>query len=309
MIDELVDGFRFPRKAAVMDTVTTKSVDAEIRPVQSEHPNGEFVLILSKDNLDREDENLWADEWMHPLPPKIHMDTDHAFAKGLSVPYTAGSGIPSITENGDLLVKGAYAGTEHGQLTRQLVNEGHIWQASVCYQTHLLDDGSIVRELLNGTFTGVAANPEAVVLSSKAKDDRKNSGGSSGDDREVVDVSQAVHDAAIAVGAQCFPLQQATLANRKSRNASLKGNDVRNSSVSNGYSIQITGPSGREHYVLKHKGRIVGRGDLRHVVAKGSGRERVERFERENSSLMRAQARLRKFHFDVDLTQKETQSC
>ena len=82
------------------------------------------------------------------------MDTDHAFAKGLSVPYTAGSGVPSITENGDLLVKGAYAGTGHGQLTRQLVNEGHIWQASVSYQTHVMDDGRIVRELSTAPLPG-----------------------------------------------------------------------------------------------------------------------------------------------------------
>lgn len=162
------------RKTAVVEAavVSTKSVDAEIRPVEnSENSNGEFEMILSKDNLDRDAENLWADEWMHPLPAKIHMDTDHAFSKGMSVPHTAGSGVPSITENGDLLVKGTYAGTPHGQLTRQLVKEGHIWQGSVAYQTHMLDDGRIVRELLNGTFTGVPANTEAVVLSSKSKTD------------------------------------------------------------------------------------------------------------------------------------------
>jgi hypothetical protein len=135
--------------------VVTKNVEAEVKPVEdSENPNGEFVLILSKDNLDRYAENLWADEWMHPLPAKLHLDTDHAFAQGLSVPHTAGSGVPSINEDGDLIVRGSYAGTPHGQLTRQLVNEGHIWQASVSYQTHTLDDGRIVRELLNGTFTG-----------------------------------------------------------------------------------------------------------------------------------------------------------
>lgn len=210
MIDELIAGFEFPavkdgtvsRKAAVANT-RTKSVDADIKPVEdSDHPNGEFLLVLSRDNLDRDQENLWADEWMHPLPAKIHMDTDHAFAKGMSVPYTAGSGVPSITEDGDLLVKGTYAGTEHGQLTRQLVNEGHIWQGSVSYQTHIMDDGQIVRELLNGTFTGVPSNPEAVVLTSKGikvpppKD--------VGDD-----LLQAVHDAAVALGAQCAPLQQA----------------------------------------------------------------------------------------------------
>jgi hypothetical protein len=178
-VDGLLSGFRFPVGAAVgksrKASVATKSVEAKIQPIEdSEHPNGEFCLVLSRDNLDRDGENLWADAWMHPLPPKIHMDTDHAFAQGLSVPHTAGSGVPEITEDGDLLVKGTYAGTPHGQLTRQLVNEGHIWQASVSYQTHVMDDGRVVRELLNGTFTGVPSNPEAVVLSSKAA---RSSGG------------------------------------------------------------------------------------------------------------------------------------
>lgn len=306
MFDDLVGRFVFPvvKDAAV---VTTKSVEAEVKPVENaENPNGEFVLILSKDNLDRDADNLWADEWMHPLPRKIHMDTDHAFAKGLSVPYTAGSGVPSITENGDLLVKGTYAGTGHGQLTRQLVNEGHIWQASVSYQTHVMDDGRIVREVLNGTFTGVPANPEAVVLSSKAKGDRKKQYGSTSDDGRVDDLFQAVHDAAIAVRADCFPLQQATFANGKSRSASLKGTEVRNSNESNGYSIQITGPSGYERYTLRYKGRVIGRGDLRQAVAKSAGRERLQRFERQIGALACAEARVRNLHFDIDLIQEET---
>lgn len=217
-IDELVAGFRFPADAPVCKsrkaTAVTKSADAEVGPVEAsdEHPNGEFLLVLSRDNLDRDAENLWADEWMHPLPSKIHMDTDHAFAKGLSVPHTAGSGVPSISDNGDLLVKGTYAGTPHGQLTRQLVNEGHIWQASVSYQTHMLDDGRVVRELLNGTFTGVPTNPEAIVLTSKNARRGGDSDGSSGGD-----LLRAVHDAAVALGAECRPLQQATVAKSKSR--------------------------------------------------------------------------------------------
>lgn len=81
----------------------------------------------------------------------------------------------------------------------------------------------------------------------------------------------------------------------------LKGNNM--GLESNGYSMHITGPSGRERYTLRHKGRVVGRGDLRQAMAKGSG---LERFERKTSTLMRAEARLRKFTFDSRLTQKET---
>ena len=75
----------------------------------------------------------------------------------------------------------------------------------------------------------------------------------------------------------------------KSKNAPLKGNDERNSSGSNGYTIQIIGPRGREHHTLRHKGHIVGGGDLRQAIAKGKGRERLERFECKTDPLVHAE--------------------
>lgn len=155
------------RKAIVMNPAT-KAVEATVRPVESEHPHGEFEVILATDDLDRDGENLWADEWQTPLPDKVHFDTDHAFNKGMSVPLTAGSAKPEINEDGQIVCRGVYAGTEHGQLVRQLVNEGHVWQASAAFIEHKSADGHVTRELLNATFTGVPANPEAVVTSSKA---------------------------------------------------------------------------------------------------------------------------------------------
>jgi hypothetical protein len=148
----------------------TKSLEAAVEPVESENPDGEFKLILSKDNTDRDDENLWADEWMNPLPDRVHMDSDHAWARHQSVPLTVGSGVPAIDETGNLVVKGIYADTDHAQMVRRLVNKKHIWQASVSYMDHELPDGRVVRELLNGTFTGVPANPDAVILESKGMD-------------------------------------------------------------------------------------------------------------------------------------------
>jgi hypothetical protein len=147
-----------------------KTLTAAVEPVESDNPNGEFKLILSKDNADRDDDNLWADQWMD-LPAKVHMDTDHAWAKGMSVPYTAGSGKPSIAENGDLVVEGTYASTKHAQDTRALVTDGHIWQASVSYAEHEQPDGTVMREILNGTFCGVPSNTECVVLSSKSMEE------------------------------------------------------------------------------------------------------------------------------------------
>lgn len=146
--------------------VVSKSV-AQVRPVQSEHPNGEFELVLSDGSKDRDGEQLKAQDWQ-PLPAKITIDTDHAWVRGMSVPLTAGSGKPFIDQRGRLIVKGTFAGTEHGQLVRRLVNEGHIFSASVSYIEHKQAGGRVTRELLNGTFTGVPSNPNAVVLTSKS---------------------------------------------------------------------------------------------------------------------------------------------
>ena len=155
-----------------MDAIT-KAVEATVEPIESEHPNGEFLVVLATDDLDRDKENLWADEWQTPLPAKIHWDTDHAFDRHKSVELTAGSAIPELDEDGRLVCRGVFAGTEHGQLTRQLVNEGHVWQASAAFIEHKSADGHITRELLNGTFCGVPNNTKAVVVSSKAADSNK----------------------------------------------------------------------------------------------------------------------------------------
>lgn len=187
--------------------IVTKEATAQVVPVKSEHPNGEFDLILSTDDLDRDGENLLVDDWQTPLPEHLHFDNDH----GMSVEKTAGSGVPRI-ENGQLRVRGTYAGTENGQTTRQLVNEGHIRTASVAYIER--KDGK--RELLNGSFVAVPANPNAKILSSKAA---KTSGSPAGDsptdtppeeadqDDEMPshdELVQAVHDAAVHLGADCY---------------------------------------------------------------------------------------------------------
>jgi hypothetical protein len=70
---------------------------------------------------------------------------------------------------------------------------------------------------------------------------------------------------------------------------------------SNGYRMHITGPQGRERYVLRFKGRVVGRGDLRQVLAKSNGRERLKQFEQKSSALAHAEARLRRFTLDSHL--------
>ena len=87
----------------------------------------------------------------------------------MSVATCVGSGKPFINDDGQLQVRGTFASTPHGQAVRTLVNEGHIDRVSVAFMEHKTKkDAKPQRELLNGAFVAVPANPEAVVLSSKA---------------------------------------------------------------------------------------------------------------------------------------------
>jgi hypothetical protein len=72
---------------------------------------------------------------------------------------------------------------------------------------------------------------------------------------------------------------------------------------SRGYKITIFGPEGREKYTLRYKGQVVGRGDLRQAVAKSAGRQRLEQFERKSYAFSNAEARLRKFALDSQLSE------
>jgi hypothetical protein len=155
------------KKAIESMDVVEKSVQAAVSTVESDNPNGEFEVVLSTEAKDRDGENLWIDEWKQPLPERIHIDGDH----GRSIEKTVGSAVPRI-EGNRLIGKGEFAGTPYAQMVRQLVNEGHIRNLSVNYgEKKNQKDGKPLRELYNAAFVAIPANPEAVVLSSKAKKD------------------------------------------------------------------------------------------------------------------------------------------
>lgn len=149
-------------------------------------PYGSFDVVLSTPDFDRDGEEVKSDEWETPLPEHIPFDIDH----GMSVASTVGSGSPTIDDEGQLVVRGNWASTDLAQQTRTLVNEGHIRNVSVAFLRKYMpdeDDGEIVRrELLNGAFVAVPANPKAVVLSSKSMSE-----------------IQAEHDASVKAGAHC----------------------------------------------------------------------------------------------------------
>lgn len=206
--------------------IVTKQATAAVAPVEDEHPNGSFEVILSTESLDRDKENLWADEWKQPLPEKIHFDGDH----GRSLDKTVGSAVPCF-EGNKLVAKGTFAGTPYAQMVRQLVNEGHVNSVSVTFAERkfqksgdaAVNPTGVERELLNAAFVAIPANPEAIVLSSKsakaaqvgAMDSptladlvAKAAGGmsASGDNPTVKhdEMVQAMHDAAVHLGAQCL---------------------------------------------------------------------------------------------------------
>lgn len=204
--------------------VITKSVEAAVEPVESENPNGEFLAILTNETLDRDDENLWADEWKQPLPARIHIDGDH----GRNIDKTVGSAVPCL-EGNRMIGKGTYAGTPYAQMVRQLVNEGHINSLSVTYtETKNQKDGKPQRELLNAAFVAIPANPEAVVLSSKSAKSEKAEGGlsASGNSSQVPkhdEMVQAMHDAAVHLGAQCLNVADADTGTADGANKSATG--------------------------------------------------------------------------------------
>ena len=152
-----------------MSNVVTK-VFAQVKAKadSADSPFGGFDIILSTPAEDRDGDELLTSEWEQPLPDHITMDIDH----GMSVATTVGSGVPSIDSAGNLVVSGTFASTDLAQQTRALVKEGHIRTVSVAFlvKTTTNPDGSktVTRELLNGAFVAIPANPEAIVTDSKS---------------------------------------------------------------------------------------------------------------------------------------------
>lgn len=151
-----------------MDVVTKEATaTATIEPVKNDRSeNGEALVILSTSALDRDGDELHPDEWKQPLPDYITFDIDH----GMSVATTVGGGTPYLNDKGQLEVPVGFSSLKNAQDCRTLVNEGIIRNVSVAFLEHKdAKSGKIERELLNGAFVAVPANPEAVILASKAK--------------------------------------------------------------------------------------------------------------------------------------------
>jgi len=181
-----------------MDGAVCKAL-ADIAPVDDESASGSFRVILSTPTEDRDGEEVLTNEWELPLPDHITFDIDH----GMSVASTVGSGVPSIDVQGRLIVDGTYSSIPRAQEVRTLVNEQHIRTVSVAFLRSVIEgaDGTrtIRRELLNGAFVAVPANPEAVVVDSKELDLKEGRRNASSDQERI----QQVHDLALELGADC----------------------------------------------------------------------------------------------------------
>lgn len=172
-----------------METVTF-----ELKSTGDSGP-GTFEGIMSSPVLDRDGEIIDALAFA-PLPKHITIDIDH----GLTVEKTVGSGEPYYDADGILKVKGTFASTPLGQVTRTLVKEGHIRHMSVAFRDALreLDEASGVThirkgELINCTITGIPANTATAVV---AKVGARNS-------MKDAERIQTMHDYAIELGATC----------------------------------------------------------------------------------------------------------
>ena len=159
-----IENWYTSRKGLGHMDIKTKTVEATIEDVEGSSGPGEFVVALTTEDLDREGDELKGNEWQLPLPDHITFVNDHTH----KVNSIVGSAIPTL-EDGKVMCRGTYATTQNAQDTRQLVKGGHLPNVSVAFREKRdSKSGKVTRELINGSFVVVPANPNAKVLASKS---------------------------------------------------------------------------------------------------------------------------------------------
>jgi HK97 family phage prohead protease len=141
---------------------------AEVRAAESDNPNGEFLVILSAETLDRDGEVVDSKAF-EPLPDSIPFHAFHDFNDPI------GRGVPAYADDGTLQARGTFASTVRAQEIRTLVAEGVIGHTSVGFMAAVRSDEKDVphvvsAELLEGSFVSVPSNREAAVLVAKGYD-------------------------------------------------------------------------------------------------------------------------------------------
>lgn len=147
--------------------IKTKAVAATIEDTSAsadEFP-GTFMAELSNESIDRDGDELKADEWETPLPQQITFVNDHTHKMASVV----GSAAPEL-EGGKIICRGTWAETQNAQDTRKVIK--HVPYVSVAYREKRDQKaGTVSRELINGSFVVVPSNTKARVLASKSFDE------------------------------------------------------------------------------------------------------------------------------------------
>lgn len=177
---------------------------AEVKAAESEHPSGEFEVILSAETLDRDGEVIDARAF-EPLPESIPFHAFHDFHDpiGRAEPFY----------DGDVLkARGIFASTPRAQEIRTLVAEGVIGHTSVGFMAATRKDADddtphvTSAELLEGSFVSVPSNREAAVLLAKEYAHKSGARNSARDAERL----QSIHDYAVENGAKCAAAEDAT---------------------------------------------------------------------------------------------------
>lgn len=181
-----------------MERKATEAI-AEVKAAASEHPNGEFEIVMSTDSVDRDGEIIVKGAF-DPLPESIPVHAFHDFNDPI------GRAVPGYNDQGQLVGRGFYAGTPRAQEIRQLVTDGVIGHTSVGFMAAERDDkgdGPVKitgAELLEVSFVSVPSNRDARVLAAKHLLNEKVGARNNLKDTERL---QLAHDLMVENGAVC----------------------------------------------------------------------------------------------------------
>lgn len=189
-----------------METKATFAI-AEVKSAETDNPNGEFLIVMSTESVDRDGEVI-AKGAFDPLPESLPVHAFHDFHDPI------GRAVPAYDEQGRLVGRGYFASTARAQEIRQLVADGVIGHTSVGFmaaERKSADDGLVQiasAELLEVSFVSVPSNRDAAVLAVKAHQGKAGARNSSKDAERL----QSIHDLAVANGATCAATDSATTA-------------------------------------------------------------------------------------------------
>lgn len=169
---------------------------AEVKAAASEHPNGEFEIVMSTDSVDRDGEIIVKGAF-DPLPASIPLHAFHDFTRPI------GRVVPGYDAAGRLVGRGFFGSDEESQRMRAKVTDGLIGHTSVGFMAAQREqkDGvpHVTRaELLEVSLVSVPSNRDAAVLMAKQYDPEDADSKATKADR-----LQSIHDMAVANGATC----------------------------------------------------------------------------------------------------------